>query len=461
MRLTEAEILDGLGHENLFVREQMLQCLEQCAADRPDVTARVIAMVERFGWQESVCWPYRITKFQLDEPSLLWALEQLQRTDDGQPQDSTKNHLAVAIAHAPLHALRPVLERVVASLQCTNAEEDSRNLDRPTDTIHERIHLADLGADECWKRLDDHCRSVSDAETFAEANIGYAENLLEPIEKSGAEYADRVLDVLSVDEVTTQDGQDWLVGIMIILAGRLRLKQAIPLLYRRFTEDWDWYNEEIPRALVRIGSADVLEYTAAQYGDEPWYVRNYLTGAYRNLRHERAVEFITPLVEEEEDDHLRGQLGVALAGQFDSCGVAPAKAIYDEMPEDREREEIIESLFAHAHLAQIDFPERNAWGERFAEQWRQLQRSMNDPDEAINSLLKRLHTASSENGSLDELSESDRLAPQMEPGEDWDEPSWPAPVGTIRKTLSHVGRNDACPCGSGKKYKKCCMRSSE
>ncbi|HJU44735.1 MAG TPA: SEC-C metal-binding domain-containing protein [Vicinamibacterales bacterium] len=22
--------------------------------------------------------------------------------------------------------------------------------------------------------------------------------------------------------------------------------------------------------------------------------------------------------------------------------------------------------------------------------------------------------------------------------------------------MSHTGRNDACPCGSGKKYKKCC-----
>ncbi len=30
---------------------------------------------------------------------------------------------------------------------------------------------------------------------------------------------------------------------------------------------------------------------------------------------------------------------------------------------------------------------------------------------------------------------------------------------TIRKTagVSPVGRNDPCPCGSGKKYKKCCM----
>lgn len=28
--------------------------------------------------------------------------------------------------------------------------------------------------------------------------------------------------------------------------------------------------------------------------------------------------------------------------------------------------------------------------------------------------------------------------------------------------MSHrIGRNDPCPCGSGKKYKKCCLRSRE
>ena len=28
---------------------------------------------------------------------------------------------------------------------------------------------------------------------------------------------------------------------------------------------------------------------------------------------------------------------------------------------------------------------------------------------------------------------------------------------TVRKKGTETGRNDACPCGSGKKYKKCCM----
>ncbi|HKD90790.1 MAG TPA: SEC-C metal-binding domain-containing protein, partial [Terriglobales bacterium] len=31
-----------------------------------------------------------------------------------------------------------------------------------------------------------------------------------------------------------------------------------------------------------------------------------------------------------------------------------------------------------------------------------------------------------------------------------------APVQTIRRASDKIGRNDPCPCGSGKKYKKCC-----
>ena len=30
-------------------------------------------------------------------------------------------------------------------------------------------------------------------------------------------------------------------------------------------------------------------------------------------------------------------------------------------------------------------------------------------------------------------------------------------VQTFKRTGKKVGRNDPCPCGSGKKYKKCCM----
>ena len=36
--------------------------------------------------------------------------------------------------------------------------------------------------------------------------------------------------------------------------------------------------------------------------------------------------------------------------------------------------------------------------------------------------------------------------------------SLPKPVETVRYSEPKVGRNDRCPCGSGKKFKKCCGR---
>ena len=36
-----------------------------------------------------------------------------------------------------------------------------------------------------------------------------------------------------------------------------------------------------------------------------------------------------------------------------------------------------------------------------------------------------------------------------------DEPALPPPVEPV-KAEKEPGRNDPCPCGSGKKYKKCC-----
>ena len=31
-------------------------------------------------------------------------------------------------------------------------------------------------------------------------------------------------------------------------------------------------------------------------------------------------------------------------------------------------------------------------------------------------------------------------------------------VAPIKRTAPKVGRNDPCPCGSGKKFKKCCLQ---
>ncbi|MDX1944393.1 MAG: DUF1186 domain-containing protein [Pirellulaceae bacterium] len=56
------------------------------------------------------------------------------------------------------------------------------------------------------------------------------------------------------------------------------------------------------------------------------------------------------------------------------------------------------------------------------------------------------------------------FAPSAEAsGVEMDEPSvsYSRELGTIFNDAPRIGRNEPCPCGSGKKYKKCCLRRTE
>jgi preprotein translocase subunit SecA len=51
---------------------------------------------------------------------------------------------------------------------------------------------------------------------------------------------------------------------------------------------------------------------------------------------------------------------------------------------------------------------------------------------------------------VERIEEKQRQNYTMSRGEDT-----PA-AATVKRVAAKVGRNDPCPCGSGKKYKKCC-----
>ncbi len=47
--------------------------------------------------------------------------------------------------------------------------------------------------------------------------------------------------------------------------------------------------------------------------------------------------------------------------------------------------------------------------------------------------------------------------PNLDANGRWDIGPDDFPTGTVTNPFKNVGRNDPCPCGSGKKYKKCCL----
>lgn len=90
----------------------------------------------------------------------------------------------------------------------------------------------------------------------------------------------------------------------------------------------------------------------------------------------------------------------------------------------------------------VGFPERDLWQEEaehddeFLEMWREEHYFGEDDDD--------------EEYLEDEWEEDEDI-------EDDDEEPTP-PSATVVREEPRIGRNDSCPCGSGKKYKKCCMK---
>jgi len=64
-----------------------------------------------------------------------------------------------------------------------------------------------------------------------------------------------------------------------------------------------------------------------------------------------------------------------------------------------------------------------------------------------------------DNGFDDDFNEDEADDSEYEDESDESDEDEP-PLKPIRDTAPHTGRNDPCPCGSGKKYKKCCGRQA-
>ena len=102
------------------------------------------------------------------------------------------------------------------------------------------------------------------------------------------------------------------------------------LMYRQFDKDWDWYNEEIMRALIRIGTPAVTAFVRDKYAGSPWHARLFSQDVFETVHHDGSVDDALRVVPHEDDEFLRGQLGVALASHFDERGIEPRGLLLED-----------------------------------------------------------------------------------------------------------------------------------
>jgi len=426
MRLNDDQVKQAILHPDRDVRGAAVYYLARSFCQDPGIMPLAIQAIEQHGKDNAFeIYSFLDDLVQTDE-TVLWLIGQVTR--HGPPDEGEYGSYVRGIRTALVHADTAVLERHQAEiLNLGDLDDDAKK------TIAERMYLHSAAPEELWRQLNEFCErsdaldKVPDDLDLANDLI-LANNLIEALGRHEGFSGPEVLAILN-----EPPSDSWLELCAVQLAGELRLPEAILAIIALLKDADDWMYEEGHEALVKIGGDKVVEELGKAYPAGNYDLRLSVASILENVHTDLSVATSRRFFEAEVDQFLRCHLLQSMLMNFATDGIEPARQFILHTPLDPDVLEVRTDLLTACRILGETFPEFDAWTEdakndkEFRKNWYRENRSVPNLDDL-------------------ELDDDDET-------ED-DEPA----LTTLTQEV-HVGRNDPCPCGSGKKFKKCCLKS--
>jgi hypothetical protein len=218
----------------------------------------------------------------------------------------------------------------------------------------------------------------------------------------------------------------------------MRLVPAVPLIVKKLHACGEVLSEACVEALGKIGTDGAAEAVTGGWLQAVWDYRLYATSALEKIHSDTTVRKCLELLPQDKDLDIRTKLADALLGQFADEGIELVRDLVQRSAYDRASGDLMSRLVAVSTVLDVTFPEYLTWKRQSEEKWAKAERRMKE--------MRGFFQAPGQPAL------PSKSAPAKE-REDFLERK-PAP---FLRTEKLVGRNDPCPCGSGKKFKKCCM----
>lgn len=431
MRLPEDKIKQGILHPERDVRDAVVFYFAHSFSPDPSLMPLVIQAIEKYGWTEAFEFYSFLDDLVQTDETLLWLLAERKRL--AVPQNEQEENYVVALSSALVNADAALLQRHHAGLMAMEELDDETR-----EAIDERILYQEFGPEQLWNEFEDFAQAINEAESVSSEEIDHGNRLVAAMGRFRHAYPEKVLAILRGDRDESGIGRE---GFAARLAGELRLEAAIPFLVEMLLEQDDWLNEESSRALTKIGSDAVVREVASRYLKEDWSCRTVAACLLEDIHSDLSVQTCRELLKHEEDQEIKGLLLRSILMNFANEGIEPARQFILQTPLDPDVLEVRSILLTACMLMDVSFPEFAAWKEdaKHDEEFR-----------------KKWHA---EHGSPDDENPDEFEDENEEDSEDEYEEDSPAVLPFVREQ-ERVGRNDPCPCGSGKKFKKCCYGRS-
>ncbi|MEO8494223.1 MAG: SEC-C metal-binding domain-containing protein, partial [Planctomycetota bacterium] len=434
------KIKEAILHPNIEIRWRATSYFAKSFSSDLSIMPLVIKAVETYGRQNDA---YRLIGLSRDLPqtedTITWVIDELNDEQTDKFENYAYN-LSMVLVEADPTLLLPRESDIL---------EAPHFLAGLRDPVTERLQMLSWDEATCWQKLEEFCEEGKDKRYTNEVNLSYANLIVEALARYGQECEPKVLEWMAVKlDDYSHHRMKWLEALVVRLAGQVPLESTIPLIVAKLLEGGgDLLNHECAEALTRIGTPAVLHAVAEALPTAERHFRIYATDPLEHIQSDLAVEISLKLLELEKGEHIRCELARALLCQFAPEGIEITRNLLVGGELDFDETGLRNYLLETCTLTGERFPEYEEWmatekAEK-EEHWKKVKELEGDPSGLLLFALEKLagKKAAHTPKAKPSLPRATRLRLPREPA-------------AKRK----VGRNDPCPCGSGKKFKTCCMR---
>jgi hypothetical protein len=388
-----------------------------------------------------------------DEQSVGRAVTLLQNLPD---DVSMKRHLFQLLVNLPLNFIDQHLEQIVAGLDAEHRQK-----------LEHRLAMRSMSLEQIWNDLvaqDKATETVSDGGRVDMHSATHTVMALAEHAEQAIPRAMATLEALTVFDEETQiepDNGYFLRVWCVQLLGLLRYVPAIDLILEAMIDDdGDFLRPIATIALSRMDPQTVIPKLVDSYNvsklrlgndqendgsDEVLFDAMDIAEALGKMKHPLAESALIQLLEKEEEPGLISSLCLALCDLCTTQGLETLRKVVVDDSYDPGFSDVQVDLIMLSKMVDYHPPELQAW-----------EKEIRSPGYG-----KRQWTKSSQPGLTKETTEM--MLRYLEGDQSGSARKGPlqtayatAPQQTIRRETPKIGRNDPCPCGSGKKYKKCC-----
>ncbi len=437
MRYPQQKIKEAILHPDIRIRSRAATYFADAFSPDPSIMPLVIKAVETFGRQNEA---YQLIGLSRDlvqtADTIAWVIDELNAEETGKYENYAYN-LSMTLVKADPGLLLPRESDIL---------EARHFLAELRESISNRLQMLSWDEAKCWQRLEEFCEEGKEKQYVNEIKLDYARSVVEALARYGQECEPRVREWMAVRlDDYRHHRLKWLEPLVVRLAGLTHLESTIPLIVGKLLEDAsDLLNEECAEALTRIGTPAVLNAIAEEFPASEQHFFIYAMNPLEHIQSDMAVEIILKLIEQEKDELIRGKLAESLLRQFAHEGIEISRQLLLGRDLDFDHKGLRNCLLETCALTGDRFPEYDEWMATEAEKeehWKRVKELENDPEGLQFALEKLAGIRATE-------------APRPKP------PPAPVPRFALPRPAARqkIGRNDPCPCGSGKKFKICCMR---